>query len=134
MDLDSVCLTLRFAQTRLARCNADEKNRALLAVASALDTDRKAILEANGKDVVRERARGLKESLIARLSLTDKGLDDIISSLKVLVEQTDPIGQVIDGWKVPNGLEIRQVRVPLGVAAVIYESRPNVTVDVFALA
>jgi len=134
MDLDSVCLTLRSAQTRLARRNADEKNRALLAVASALDADRKAILEANLKDVVRERARGMKESLIARLSLSDKGLDDIISSLKVLVEQTDPIGQVIGGWKVPNGLEIRQVRVPLGVAAVIYESRPNVTVDVFALA
>ena len=134
MDLDSVCETLRSAQTRLARCNADEKNRALLAVASALDADRKAILEANLKDVVRERAKGMKESLIARLSLTDKGLDDIISSLKVLVEQTDPIGQVVDGWKVPNGLEIRQIRVPLGVAAVIYESRPNVTVDVFALA
>jgi glutamate-5-semialdehyde dehydrogenase len=134
MDLDSVCETLRIAHSRLARRNADEKNRALLAVASALDADRKAILEANGKDVERERARGMKESLIARLALNDKGLDDIISSLKVLVEQTDPVGQVIDGWKVPNGLEITQVRVPLGVAAVIYESRPNVTVDVFALA
>jgi glutamate-5-semialdehyde dehydrogenase len=118
----------------LARCPAERKNRALLGVCASLESRRADILAANKKDVERARAAGMKESLVTRLALTDKGLDDIIASLKILVSQTDPIGEVVAGWNVPNGLEIRQIRVPLGVAAVIYESRPNVTVDVFALA
>lgn len=134
MNLDSVCVSLRSASARLARCPAERKNRALLGVCESLEARRADILAANKKDVERARAAGVKESLVTRLALTDKGLDDIIASLKILVAQTDPIGEVVSGWKVPNGLEIRQIRVPLGVAAVIYESRPNVTVDVFALA
>lgn len=134
MNLDSVCVSLRSASARLARCPAERKNRALLGVCESLEAHRANILAANKKDVDRARAGGMKESLVTRLALTDKGLDDIVDSLKILVAQTDPIGEVVSGWKVPNGLEIRQIRVPLGVAAVIYESRPNVTVDVFALA
>jgi glutamate-5-semialdehyde dehydrogenase len=76
----------------------------------------------------------MRDALISRLSLTDAGLDEIVDSLSSLAAQTDPIGEVVAGWTVPNGLDIRQVRVPLGVAAVIYESRPNVTVDAFGLA
>lgn len=134
MNLDAVCDELKLAASRLALRTAEEKNRALLGVASALDEARAGILAANARDVEKARAGGMKESLLARLAITDEGLDEIIDSLRVLTSQTDPIGQVVDGWKVPNGLEIRQVRVPLGVVAVIYESRPNVTVDVFALA
>lgn len=134
MNLDAVCDSLRCAQARLARCPAERKNRALAGVAAALDERREAILEANRKDVERARAAGMRESLVARLALSQKGLDEMIGALGDLAAQTDPIGQVVAGWTVPNGLEIRQVRVPLGVAAVIYESRPNVTVDVFALA
>ncbi|HNY16594.1 MAG TPA: glutamate-5-semialdehyde dehydrogenase [Treponemataceae bacterium] len=134
MDLDSVCSTLRQASGRLALCTAEEKNRALLGVAESLDSAREGIFAANALDVARARAGGMTEALIARLALTPKSLDEIVSSLRELVAQTDPIGQVVAGWTVPNGLEIRQVRVPLGVAAVIYESRPNVTVDAFALA
>ena len=134
MNLDSVCVSLRSAQARLARCPAERKNRALLGVCVSLEAHRADILAANKKDVERARSAGMKETLVTRLSLTDKGLDDILASLKILVSQTDPIGEVVSGWNVPNGLEIRQIRVPLGVAAVIYESRPNVTVDVFALA
>jgi glutamate-5-semialdehyde dehydrogenase len=134
MDLDSVCASLRQASGRLALCTAEEKNRALLGVAESLNLSRDGILAANARDVARARAGGMTEALIARLALTPESLDEIVSSLRTLVDQTDPIGQVVAGWTVPNGLEIRQVRVPLGVAAVIYESRPNVTVDAFALA
>jgi glutamate-5-semialdehyde dehydrogenase len=134
MDLDSVCASLRQASGRLAICTAEEKNRALLGVAESLNSSRDGILAANARDVARARAGGMTEALIARLALTPESLDEIVSSLRTLVDQTDPIGQVVAGWTVPNGLEIRQVRVPLGVAAVIYESRPNVTVDAFALA
>ncbi len=134
MNLDSLCDELRSAASSLSLRTAEEKNRALLAVAEALDAHRAEILSANVRDVAKARAGGMRETLLARLSLSDAGLNEIIDSLHVLIEQTDPIGEVISGWKVPNGLEIRQVRVPLGVIAVIYESRPNVTVDVFALA
>ena len=134
MNLDAVCVALKAASGRLALCQADQKNCALLGVCTSLDSKRAEILEANSKDVSRARLAGMTEALIARLALSSSSIDDIIHSLKVLIEQTDPIGQVVSGWKVPNGLEIRQVRVPLGVAAVIYESRPNVTVDAFALA
>lgn len=134
MNLDALCASLKAASARLALCTAEQKNRALLGVCDALNAARTDILAANLRDVEKARSGGMKETLIARLSLDDTGLDEIIEALHVLVEQTDPIGQVLDGWKVPNGLEIRQVRVPLGVAAVIYESRPNVTVDAFALA
>jgi glutamate-5-semialdehyde dehydrogenase len=134
MNLDAVCASLRAAQGRLALCSAERKNRALIGVCAALDCSREEIIAANRIDVERARVAGMKETLIARLSITDHVLDDIIASLKNLAEQTDPIGQVVSGWTAPNGMEIRSVRVPLGVAAVIYESRPNVTVDAFALA
>lgn len=134
MNLDAVCSRLRAASERLALCTAAQKNRALLGVASALDTSRTEILAANALDVHSARSGGMKESMIARLELTNSGIDDIISAIEKLAAQTDPIGEIITGWSVPNGMQIKQVRVPLGVAAVIYESRPNVTVDVFALA
>lgn len=134
MNLDTVCSNLKAASERLALCTAEQKNRALLGVSGSINTFRQEILSANARDVEIARTGGMKETLIARLMLTDKGLDEIIAALRVLVDQTDPVGQVVDGWKVPNGLGIRSVRVPLGVAAVIYESRPEVTVDAFALA
>lgn len=134
MNLDALCDELKSAASSLSLRSAEEKNRALLGVAASLNDYRAEILGANERDVAKARAGGMKESLIGRLSLNDSGLNDIIDSLHILAEQTDPIGQVVSGWKVPNGLEIRQIRVPLGVVAVIYESRPNVTVDVFALA
>lgn len=134
MNLDAVCVSLRSAAGRLALCTAEQKNRALSGVIAALDAARSPILAANARDVERARASGMKEPLIARLALSDKDMNDILDSLRQLIDQTDPISQITEGWRVPNGLYIRQVRVPLGVAAVIYESRPNVTVDAFALA
>ncbi|MEE1166834.1 MAG: glutamate-5-semialdehyde dehydrogenase [Treponema sp.] len=134
MNLEQTCNILRTGAQSLALQNASIKNKALTAVAAALDTQRVEIIAANKKDVDIARVNGTSESLIDRLSLDDKRIDGIIESLKIVIAQSDPIGEETAGWKTPNGLSIRQVRVPLGVVAIIYESRPNVTVDAFSLA
>lgn len=134
MNLDEITKSLKSGAEKLALQTACEKNKSLEAVAAALDSNRKKIIEANKKDIDAARANGTKESLIDRLSLDDKRITGIIDSLKIVFAQTDPIGEETAGWKTPNGLTIRQVRVPLGVVAIIYESRPNVTVDAFCLA
>ena len=134
MNLEQTCNVLKTGAQSLALQNASTKNKALTAVAAALDTQRVEIIAANKKDVEIARANGTSESLIDRLSLDDKRINGIIESLKIVIAQSDPIGEETAGWKTPNGLSIRQVRVPLGVVAIIYESRPNVTVDAFSLA
>lgn len=134
MNLDEITKSLKSGAEKLALQTACEKNKSLEAVAAALDSNRKKIIDANKKDIDAARANGTKESLIDRLSLDDKRITGIIDSLKIVLAQTDPIGEETAGWKTPNGLTIRQVRVPLGVVAIIYESRPNVTVDAFCLA
>ncbi|MCR4953302.1 MAG: glutamate-5-semialdehyde dehydrogenase [Treponema sp.] len=134
MDLDLICLSLKKGSEALALQTAAQKNAALEAVAVALDKNRAQIIEANKIDIENGRKNGMSESLIDRLALDDKRIDGIISSLRIVIGQTDPVGEEIAGWKTPNGLSIRQVRVPLGVVSIIYESRPNVTVDVFCLA
>lgn len=134
MNLDEITKSLKSGAEKLALQTACEKNKSLEAVAAALDSNRKKIIEANKKDIDAARANGTKECLIDRLSLDDKRITGIIDSLKIVLAQTDPIGEETAGWKTPNGLTIRQVRVPLGVVAIIYESRPNVTVDAFCLA
>ncbi len=134
MDLNTICGELRLGSEKLARQNAMQKNAAILAVKNALDSKRKFIMEANALDVEKARKDGVKESLVDRLSLDDKKINGILESMEVVLNQSDPVGEELAGWKTPNGLEIRQVRVPLGVVGIIYESRPNVTVDAFCLA
>lgn len=134
MDIQKISSSLRTASQKLALQNAQIKNSVLSAVADALDANRQSIINANKKDIDAGRLNGMSESLIDRLMLDDKRINGIIESLKIVIGQTDPIGEEIAGWKTPNGLNIRQVRVPLGVVSIIYESRPNVTVDAFSLA
>ncbi len=134
MDIKKVCEGLRSASQKLALQNASEKNMALVAVAESLDKKRASIIAANDADVKAARAAGISESIIDRLMLDDKRINGIVSSLREVISQTDPVGEEVAGWKTPNGMSIRQVRVPLGVVAIIYESRPNVTVDAFSLA
>ena len=134
MDLDLITSTLKKGSEKLALQNAAQKNAALTAVAAALDKNRSSIISANQKDITAGRTAGMSESLIDRLTLTESRINCVIDSLKLIISQTDPVGEEIAGWTTPNGLTIRQVRVPLGVAAIIYESRPNVTVDAFSLA
>ncbi len=134
MDIDAVCQKLRGAADKLAVHTAVQKNRALACVRESLLKSRGLILAANEADVAAAREAGVSEALVERLALDDKKFDSIIQSIGVIIEQTDPIGQEVAGWRAPKGMQIRQVRVPLGVVGIIYESRPNVTVDAFALA
>ena len=134
MDIKKTTDSLRTASQKLALQNACQKNAALNAVAAALDKNRASIIAANETDVKNARAAGISESVIDRLLLDDKRINGIIASLREVIGQTDPVGEEVAGWKTPNGLTIRQVRVPLGVVALIYENRPNVTVDAFSLA
>ena len=134
MDITKMCTSLRAASQKLALQNASQKNAALEAVAAALDKNRDIIISANKDDIDAARAGGMSESIIDRLMLDDKRIDGIVESLRLVIGQTDPVGEELGGWKTPNGLNIRQVRVPLGVVAIIYENRPNVTVDAFSLA
>ena len=129
MNLKTTTDSLRAASQKLALQNASEKNAALAAVAEGLDKNRASIIAANDEDVKNARNAGISESIIDRLMLNDKRIDGIIDSLRIVISQTDPVGEEVAGWKTPNGMSIRQVRVPLGVVAIIYESRPNVTVD-----
>ncbi|MDR0389304.1 MAG: glutamate-5-semialdehyde dehydrogenase [Spirochaetaceae bacterium] len=132
--LDALFDSLKAAQAKLALENRAAKDRALYAVMKAIDSRRNAILAANEADAEKARQNGMKDALIDRLLLTNSRIDDIIEGIALVARQEDPIGRVRAGWTLPNGLVVEQITVPLGVAAIIYESRPNVTADAFCLA
>ncbi|MCL2721094.1 MAG: glutamate-5-semialdehyde dehydrogenase [Treponema sp.] len=132
--LESTLKSLKQAQVKLAAQNRSIKDGTLRAVAIEIDKNRKSILEANALDVEKARNGGMKESLVDRLLLNDKRIDGMIEGIEIIIRQEDPIGKVQTGWTLPNGLQIEKMTVPIGVVAIIYESRPNVTVDCAALA
>lgn len=134
MDLEKICKTLKKGSEVLSMQNAAVKNAALKAVRSALDSERNKIFNANEIDVKNAVSLGMSSALVDRLSLDEKKMNGILVGLDTVILQSDPVGEEVSGWKTPNGLNIRQLRVPLGVMAIIYESRPNVTVDAFSLA
>lgn len=105
------------------------KNRALIAMASALIKNSRFILLKNSKDVTIAKNKGMSKAMIDRLTLTNERIKDMAESLKSIASLEDPVGGVIKQWKRPNGLLIKKVRVPIGVIGIIYESRPNVTSD-----
>ncbi|MEO9140083.1 MAG: glutamate-5-semialdehyde dehydrogenase [Jatrophihabitans sp.] len=124
----------REAAADLAPLSRAAKDAALLAMADAIDAATGAIVEANASDVANGRAAGLTEGLIDRLTLTDDRVAAMSAGLRDVAGLPDPVGEVLRGYTQPNGLEIRQIRVPFGVIAMIYEARPNVTVDAAGLA
>ncbi|MDI6829708.1 MAG: glutamate-5-semialdehyde dehydrogenase [Actinomycetota bacterium] len=121
------------ASRELCLMDADTKNRALEEMARALVARSGDILIANREDLEAGRESGMSEALVDRLTLTERRIEDMARGLREVAALTDPVGEVIDGWRLPNGLEIRKVRVPLGVVGIIYEARPNVTVDAAGL-
>ena len=121
------------ASRALATLSTRRKNLILEAMADALDANRARILAANARDMAAGRDAGLSDAMLDRLSLTDARLDGVINAVRSLVGLRDPVGREIARWTRPNGLLIRKVRVPIGVIGIIYESRPNVTVDAAAL-
>ncbi|MDR2178340.1 MAG: glutamate-5-semialdehyde dehydrogenase [Treponema sp.] len=134
MSLGPVFYSLREAQQLLAPQTRQQKDRALAGAAEAIGKNRSAILEANSRDIVAAQAAGMKEALLDRLLLNEGRIDSIIAGIETVIRLEDPVGRIRAGWTRPNGLLIEQVTVPLGVAAIIYESRPNVTADAFSLA
>ena len=124
----------RTAQRSLARAPRAVKDAALEAMAHSLTEHTEAILSANAADLERGRDSGMKPGLLDRLALDAGRLAGIADSLREVAALPDPVGQVVDGSVMPNGLRVRRVRVPLGVVGMIYEARPNVTVDTAALA
>ena len=121
--------TARRAAQTLRASSYEVRKKALLAIASELDASRSEILAANSEDVTRERAAGLSESLLDRLLLNDSRIDGIIGGTKKVAALPDPLGRVINSRSLENGLELTQLAVPFGVVGMIYEARPNVTVD-----
>ncbi|MEV4155479.1 glutamate-5-semialdehyde dehydrogenase [Nocardia salmonicida] len=124
----------RVASRVLAQVTTAQKNDALHAAADALLAAADRVLAANAADIATAQAAGTEENLLDRLRLTKARIDGIASGLRQVATLPDPVGVIVRGSTLPNGLEIRQTRVPLGVVGMVYEARPNVTVDAFGLA
>lgn len=118
----------------VAQLTTEQKNAALLAMADALEDRCAEVLAANAADMERERANGMSPDMLDRLMLNEKRVADMALGLRQVAELPDPVGEVMSEWTRPNGLLIRKVRVPMGVIGIIYEARPNVTVDAASLA
>ena len=131
--LEQIGIKAKKASRYLAKLGIDEKNKALEAVADALTANAESIIAANEKDLVNAKANGMKPALIDRLTLDVKRINAMADGIRVLTGLEDPVGEVTGMKKRPNGLVIGTKRVPLGVVAIIYESRPNVTADAFGL-
>ncbi|HHW1966438.1 TPA: glutamate-5-semialdehyde dehydrogenase [Pseudomonas aeruginosa] len=123
----------RAASRLLARAATAQKNRALLGAADALDAARAELSHANEQDLAAGRANGLEPAMLDRLALTPARIDDMIEGLRQVATLPDPIGEIRDMRYVPSGIQIGKMRVPLGVVGIIYESRPNVTIDAASL-
>jgi len=123
----------RQAARRMARANRAWKDRGLRAIAAALLERKAGILAANAKDVAAGKVNGTSAAMLDRLTLTGARIDGLAAALENLANLPDPVGNVVRGQTLPNGLRLRQVNVPMGVVAAIYEARPNVTVDIAGL-
>ncbi|MBY4897369.1 glutamate-5-semialdehyde dehydrogenase [Cupriavidus sp. AU9028] len=123
----------RAASRAMARASTADKNRALLTIAAAIRRDAQRLKEVNARDVERARANGQDSAFIDRLTLSDKAIDTMAAGLEQIAALPDPIGEITGMKYRPTGIQIGQMRVPLGVIGIIYESRPNVTIDAAAL-
>jgi glutamate-5-semialdehyde dehydrogenase len=132
-DIVDLCRAARQAARLVAAASADTKNGCLRGAAEQLRANQSRLLEANREDVSRGRQAGLSAALLDRLTLTEARVDAMAKGVEEVAQLPDPVGETMAQWRRPNGLEIGQVRIPLGVVGVIYESRPNVTADAAAL-
>ncbi len=132
-ELERLGAQAKLASRQLASLSTVDKNRALLGMADLLQSEQDRILKANAVDVAAGKQMGLSDALIDRLRLTTERIDGMAEGLRQVAALSDPIGECLSGGLRPNGLEIRKIRVPFGVIAMIYEARPNVTVDAAGL-
>jgi glutamate-5-semialdehyde dehydrogenase len=124
-----ICKKAKAASVQLAKLSTEEKNVAVCKMADALEANVDQILVANKKDAEAAKIRGLKAALLDRLALDDHKIANMARCLREVAEMDDPVGEIVKTWTRPNGLVIGQMRVPLGVVGIIYESRPDVTSD-----
>jgi glutamate-5-semialdehyde dehydrogenase len=124
---------LKTAAKTLALLTTKEKNEALETIAGYLLNEKNRILSENEKDIKHGREKGLTQSLLDRLLLTEDRIEQMVDGIRQLIELEDPIGETIESWVRPNGLQIESIRVPIGVIGMVYEARPNVTVDAGSL-
>lgn len=127
-------LAARRASFSLATLDRASKDAALHEMADALLDAKQELLDANARDVDRAKQQGTAQAMLDRLSLSDARIDAMAAGLRQLAALPDPVGDVVRGWKLPNGVSVSQVRVPLGVLGIIYEARPNVTADAAGIA
>jgi len=120
---------VKAASRKLRLLSADEKNEAILSISRELEAHKEGILLANSIDVENSKKKGMKESLVDRLALSEDRIAGMIESCKNVVSLSDPVGEIENTWVQKDGLQISRVRVPIGAIGMIYESRPNVTVD-----
>lgn len=132
-SLEEIGKKVKETTAKLNHMNSKEKNEVLEKVAEAIEDAKQEILKANQKDVKNAMQNGIKSSLVDRLKLNENRIFDMAQGLRKIVDFDDPIGETIEGKTLENGLEILKKRVPLGVIAIIYEARPNVTLDAFGL-
>ena len=123
----------RAAARVLAYSSGEARDKALKRTAELLRAKKHKIIHANDIDMERGEQKGLSSAMLDRLKLNDKRIEDMAVACEEIIELGDPIGEIIEEWTRPNGLHIQKVRVPIGVVGIIYESRPNVTIDAAAL-
>ena len=131
--VSEVCLAARDAARALAAVDTDTKDGALHAVADALLARTDEIVAANARDMQDGRSNGLGAALLDRLALDGERIAGIAAGTRAIAALPDPVGEIVEGRRLPNGLDVRKVRVPFGVVAVVYEARPNVTIDAASL-
>ena len=132
-EVETKARAAKEASRVLALAPTRTKNEALSQMARGLEEKAATILEANRADLARARSKGLTRAFVDRLTLTDGRIEEMAAAVRQVAALPDPVGEVVETWRRPNGLEISRVRVPLGVIGFIYESRPNVTADAAAL-
>ncbi|MFA5094478.1 MAG: gamma-glutamyl-phosphate reductase, partial [Candidatus Omnitrophota bacterium] len=132
-EVTSIAQDARKASFEMGQLSSSVKDKALRAMADALEKERSAVFAANKKDIRAAQSRRISPAFIDRLTLNDKRIKSMAEGLRTVAGLRDPIGEVTKMWTRPNGLWIGKMRVPLGVIGVIYESRPNVTADCIGL-
>ncbi|WP_069871840.1 glutamate-5-semialdehyde dehydrogenase [Streptomyces malaysiensis] len=133
MSVTEICRAAAEASAAVKQLTTAQKNQVLLDMAAAIERHRDSITKANEQDIGAARAAGVTPTLIDRLTLTESRMAGLVKAVHTVASLADPVGEVVKGWTRPNGLLVEQVREPLGVIAVIYEARPNVTAEVAAL-
>ncbi len=131
--VEQTCREAKDASHLLARASRDEKDACLRDLADRIDAGVAGLLDANRADVDAGREAGLNEALLDRLTLTEARVAEMATGVREIAELPDPVGEVVEGWTLENGLDVAKKRVPIGVVAVVYEARPNVTIDAAAL-